>query len=137
MRHYLTDLDLSSAEVEGILLESGRLKKAWNRGKRDPILAGRVLGMVFEKPSLRTRASFESAMAQMGGASVFLSATDGALGKRESVPDFARTLSHYVDAAVLRVFHHATVEEYARNSSVPVINGLSDAWHPCQALGDL
>jgi ornithine carbamoyltransferase len=92
---------------------------------------------VFEKPSLRTRASFEAAMAQLGGTSIFLSASDGAMGQRESVPDFARTLSSYVDAVVLRTFQHATAEEFAAHSRVPVINGLSDRSHPCQALGDL
>ena len=101
------------------------------------LLAGRVLGLIFEKPSLRTRVSFEAAMAQMGGGSIFLSATDGSLGQREPVPDFARVLSHYCDAVVLRVFRQATVEEFARHSSVPVINGLSDYYHPCQALADL
>ena len=96
-----------------------------------------MLGLVFEKPSLRTRVSFEAAMAQMGGSSIFLDATDGSLGKRESVPDFARTLSQYVDAVTLRTFSHATVEEFAAHATVPVINGLSDRSHPCQILGDL
>jgi ornithine carbamoyltransferase len=104
---------------------------------RPQLLVGRVLGLVFEKPSLRTRVSFEAAMAQLGGSSVFLSSTDGAMGKRESVSDFARTLSGYVDAVTLRVFHHVTIEEFAAHSSVPVINALSDLYHPCQALGDL
>src|SRR5262249_40998175 len=117
--------------------EATRLKAAWKRGKRETMLAGRILGLIFEKPSLRTRASFEAAMAQLGGSSIFLSANDGALGQRESVPDFARTLSHYADAIVLRVFQHTTLEEFAAHSSVPVINGLSDYAHPCQALGDL
>jgi ornithine carbamoyltransferase len=107
------------------------------RGERPPILAGRVLGLIFEKPSLRTRASFEAAMCQMGGSSIFLSAADGPIGQREPVPDFARVLSHYCDAVVLRVFRQATVEEFAHHASVPVINGLSDYYHPCQALADL
>ena len=100
-------------------------------------LKDKVLGMVFEKPSLRTRSSFEAAMAQMGGNSIFLSATDGPIGQRESVPDFARTLCEYVDAVVLRVFRQQTLEEFAAYSRVPIINGLSDLYHPCQALGDL
>jgi ornithine carbamoyltransferase len=96
-----------------------------------------VLGLVFEKPSLRTRASFESAMVQLGGSTIFLSASDGPIGQRESVSDFARTLCQYADGVVLRTYRHETVEEFAAHSSVPVINGLSDRDHPCQALGDL
>jgi ornithine carbamoyltransferase len=119
------------------LNEAARLKADAERGIRPPLLTGRVLGMIFEKPSLRTRASFEAAMAHLGGTSIFLSATDGPIGQRESVPDFARTLSHYVDAVVLRTYRHATIEEFAAHSSVPVINGLSDLCHPCQVLGDL
>jgi ornithine carbamoyltransferase len=137
MRHFLNLLDLTDDELQHLLREAAALKAGSARGERPPLLAGRVLGMIFEKPSLRTRASFEAAMAQMGGSSVFLSASDGPLGQRESVADFARTLSQYVDAVVLRVFHHATIEEFARFSSVPVINGLSDYYHPCQALADL
>src|SRR5215469_3076445 len=137
MRHFLSLIDLKAEELTHLLDEAARLKADVLRGKRPPLLAGRVLGLVFEKPSLRTRASFEAAMAHLGGASIFLSAADGPIGQRESVPDFARTLSHYVDAVVLRTFRHRTVEEYARFSSVPVINGLSDLCHPCQALADL
>src|SRR5436309_1813102 len=102
MRHFLTLLDWSAEELSRILAEAASLKA----GPREPVLAGRVLGMIFEKPSLRTRASFEAAMAQLGGTSIFLSAADGPLGQRESVPDFARTLSHYADAVVLRTFRH-------------------------------
>src|ERR1700722_15955526 len=112
MRHFLNLLDLNDDELQHLLREAAPLKAAHARGERPPILAGRVLGMIFEKPSLRTRASFEAAMAQMGGSSIFLSATDGPLGQRESVPDFARTLSEYVDAVVLRVFRQQTVEEF-------------------------
>jgi ornithine carbamoyltransferase len=130
-------LDVNAAELNEILAEAVRLKADLKRGHRPPLLAGHVLGLVFEKQSLRTRASFEAGMAQLGGASIFLSATDGSMGKREPVADFARTLSGYVDAVVLRTFKHATIEEFVRHSSVPVINGLSDLYHPCQALGDL
>jgi ornithine carbamoyltransferase len=137
MRHFLTLLDMTSEEVAYLLSETAALKGALQRGERQPILANRVLGMVFEKPSLRTRASFEAAVAQMGGSSIFLSALDGPMGQRESVPDFARTLAEYVDAVVLRVFKHNTVDVFASHSRVPVINGLSDLYHPCQALGDL
>jgi ornithine carbamoyltransferase len=137
MRHFLNLFDLSADELHHLLAEAAALKAALGRGERPPLLAGKVLGLVFEKPSLRTRASFEAAMAQLGGASIFLSASDGPLGQRESVPDFARTLSQYVDAVVLRTFRHTTVEEFAAHSYVPVINGLSDYSHPCQALADL
>lgn len=137
MRHLLTLLELTVGELHEILAEAAHLKAELKRGHRPPLLAGRILGLVFEKQSLRTRASFEAAIQQLGGNSIFLSATDGPIGQRESVADFARTLSHYVDVAVLRVFKQATVEEFAFHASVPVINGLSDLHHPCQALGDL
>jgi ornithine carbamoyltransferase len=137
MRHFLSLLDLSVDELNDLLRDAAALKAAYARGDRPPLLAGRLLGLIFEKPSLRTRASFEAAMAQLGGGSIFLSAADGPLGQRESVPDFARTLSQYVDVAALRVFHHSTLEQFAAYSNVPVINALSDRDHPCQALGDL
>jgi ornithine carbamoyltransferase len=137
MRHFLSLIDLTAEELNHLLEEAARLKADAHHGVRPPILAGRVLGMIFEKPSLRTRASFEAAMAHLGGTSIFLSASDGPIGQRESVPDFARTLSHYVDGVVLRTYKHATIEEFAAYSSVPVINGLSDLCHPCQVLGDL
>jgi ornithine carbamoyltransferase len=137
MRHFLDLLDLSPDELNHLLEETAALKAAHARGERQPLLTGRVLGMVFEKPSLRTRVSFEAAMAQLGGSSIFLGPADGRLGHRETVPDFARTLSGYVDAVALRTFSHKTVEEFAAYSRVPVINGLSDYCHPCQALADL
>jgi ornithine carbamoyltransferase len=137
MRHFLTLLDLRAEELREILAEAARLKADAERGQRPPLLGGRVLGLVFEKPSLRTRASFEAAMMQLGGSSLFFSAADGPMGQRESVADFARTFSQYVDGVVLRTFRHETVEEFAAHSHVPVINGLSDRDHPCQALGDL
>jgi ornithine carbamoyltransferase len=137
MRHFLDLLDLNAEELNHLLADASAMKAARARGDRQPYLEGRVLGLIFEKPSLRTRASFEAAMAQMGGSSIFLSANDGQLGKRDSVPDFARTLSQYVDAVVLRTYSHRTIQEFAAHSSIPVINGLSDASHPCQVLGDL
>src|SRR5208282_2704992 len=136
MRHFLDLLDLSGDEITELLERAGRLKRAHERGRRTPLLNGRVLGLIFEKPSLRTRVSFEAAMAQLGGACVSLTGTDVGLGSRESVPDFARTMSQYVDAVVLRTFSHATIETFAAHASCPVINGLSDYHHPCQALGD-
>ena len=106
-------------------------------GRLGPILAGRTLGMLFEKPSLRTRVSFEVAMNQLGGNNIFLGASEVQLGKREAVCDFARVISRYVDCVVARVFKHKHAAEIAKNSDVPVINALSDYAHPCQALADL
>ena len=137
MRHFLDLLDLTSDEVLHLLSEASRLKTAHKRGEATPVLLGKVLGMVFEKPSLRTRVSFQAAIAQLGGSSVFLPGSETGLGSREPVSDFARVMSEYVDAIVLRTFSHATVEAFAANSTCPVINGLSDYYHPCQALGDL
>src|SRR5262245_51248693 len=114
MRHFLSVIDVSASELKALLAEAARLKAESKAGRRPPLAAGRVLGLVFEKQSLRTRASFEAAMAQLGGSTIFLSATDGAMGKRESVPDFARTLSSYVDVVALRTFKHETIEEFAR-----------------------
>src|SRR5437879_5893166 len=115
MRHFLDLLDLTTNELNHLLDEAAAMKARLKRGKRPAVLAGRILGLIFEKPSLRTRVSFEAAMAQLGGTSIFLSAADGPIGQRESVEDFARVLSEYVDAVVLRVFHHATVEEFAEH----------------------
>ncbi len=137
MRHFLDLLDLTADEILHLITEAIRLKAAHQRGERAPVLHGRVLGLIFEKPSLRTRVSFETAMAQLGGTSVFLGGNEVGLGSRESVPDFARVMSQYVDAVVLRTFRHKTVEEFAAYSTCPVINGLSDYYHPCQALADL
>jgi ornithine carbamoyltransferase len=137
MRNFLDLIDLNTDDLLHLLSEAARLKAGFKAGDRPPLLAGRVLGMIFEKQSLRTRVSFEAGMAQLGGRSIFLSATDGPIGQRESVADFARTLSEYVDVVAMRVFSHQTLEEFAAHSRIPVINGLSDLAHPCQALGDL
>src|SRR5437763_6880105 len=137
MRHFLDLLDLTSDELAHLLERTAKLKAAHAAGDRTPRLLGRVVGLVFEKPSLRTRVSFQTAIAQLGGASVFLSGSEVGLGSRESVPDFARVMTQYVDVVVLRTFRHATVELFAQHASCPVINGLSDDYHPCQALGDL
>ncbi|CAN5253941.1 ornithine carbamoyltransferase [soil metagenome] len=137
MRHFLDAIDLTSTDWINLLAETARLKQAEAIHERPAHLVGRVLGLVFEKPSLRTRVSFQAAIASLGGSSVFMSGTEVGLGSRETVPDFARVTSQYVDAVVLRTFRHATVEEFARYSKCPVINGLSDYYHPCQALADL
>jgi ornithine carbamoyltransferase len=137
MRHFLDLLDIDSEELHELFKKTAELKSARKKGRRTPLLLGRVLGLVFEKPSLRTRVSFETAMAQLGGASVFLSGKEAGMGSRESVPDFARVMSQYVDGVVLRTYSHSTVEIFAAYSACPVINGLSDYNHPCQALADL
>jgi ornithine carbamoyltransferase len=137
MRHILDLLDWTGEEILTLFKDTSRLKAAHKRNEPTPNLLGRVLGLLFEKPSLRTRVSFQAAIAQLGGASVFMAGNEVGLGSREDVPDFARTLSEYVDAVVLRTFSHATVEGFAAHASVPVINGLSNYYHPCQALADL
>jgi len=137
MRHFIDLLDWDGDQILKLLKEAIRIKKALLKGKSKPILEGKVLGMVFEKPSLRTRVSFQAGMAQLGGQAIFLNGADAGLGKRESLPDIARTLCEYVDAIVTRTFQHENVVELARWATKPVINGLSDYYHPCQALGDL
>jgi ornithine carbamoyltransferase len=137
MRHFINLLDWDADQIQRLLKEAQRLKKAHARGKHRPLLQGRVLGLIFEKPSLRTRVSFKAAMAQLGGTSIFLGQSEIGLGQRESLADVARCLGEYLDAIVLRTFRHQTVVDFARWSTCPVINGLSDYCHPCQALGDL
>ncbi|HUE69926.1 MAG TPA: ornithine carbamoyltransferase [Pirellulaceae bacterium] len=136
MRHVLNLLELGTADIERIFEISRELKGQLAAGIRKPILPGRVLAMLFEKPSLRTRVSFETAMAHLGGTSLFLGSEVG-WGKRESAADFASVLSQYVDAVVCRTYSHSRIEELARYCTVPVINGLTDSAHPCQALADL
>lgn len=136
MRHLLTLFDLSPDEIQQIFALANELKMALERGERQPYLAGRVMGLLFEKPSLRTRVSFETAMAHLGGSSQFLG-QDVGWGQRESVEDFARVLSQYVDIIVCRTRDHQRVEQLARHSSCSVINGLTSVSHPCQALADL
>jgi ornithine carbamoyltransferase len=136
MRHLLTLFELSPAEIERIFDIAEDLKLNYARGVREPILAGRVMGMLFEKPSLRTRVSFEAAMAHLGGASLFLG-EDVGWNHRESIQDFARVLGKYLDVVVCRAGEHRRVEELARYAECPVINGLTNLAHPCQALADL
>jgi ornithine carbamoyltransferase len=137
MNHFIDLLDWDGDQILKLLKDAARLKKAQLKGKHKPRLEGKVLGMVFEKPSLRTRVSFQAGMAELGGQAIFLNGTDAGLGKRETLPDIARTLCEYVDAIVLRTFEHENIVEFARCATKPVINGLSDYYHPCQALGDL
>jgi len=137
MRHFLTLADLTSEQLWEYLELARALKAEWLAGGNQPILGGQALGMVFQKPSLRTRVSFERAMQHLGGQALYLSPTEIQLGKRESVADVARVLSRYVEGIMARVFSHRDIEQLAQNSRVPVVNGLSDYSHPCQALGDL
>jgi ornithine carbamoyltransferase len=129
--------DLSPDEFTSIIAKAVELKAELRAGGNRPILAGKTLGMIFQKPSLRTRVSFEVGMLQLGGHALYLSPNEIQLGVRESVPDVARVLSRYVDGIMARVFGHADVISLARHAAVPVINGLSDFSHPCQGLADL
>ncbi|MBN1935232.1 MAG: ornithine carbamoyltransferase [Anaerolineae bacterium] len=137
MKHLICLADLSLDEIWHILNTARDLKAEWQAGGNKPILAGKALAMIFEKPSLRTRVSFEMAMVHLGGHAIYLSPQEIGLGKRESVPDVARVLSGMVQGIEARVFAHRNVELLAQYATVPVINGLSDFSHPCQALGDV
>ena len=136
MEHFLDIDGHSSEELQDILDLAIRLKKEYFSGGNAPLFTGKVLGMVFQKPSLRTRVSFDMAMRHMGGDALYLSPNEIGLGKRESIADVARVLSGYVQAIMARVFEHAHVLELAKWSTIPVINGLSDFSHPCQAMAD-
>lgn len=136
MRHVLTLLDLSTAEIEAVFALAASLKDDLARGVRQPRLAGHVQALLFEKPSLRTRVSFETAFAHLGGTTMFLG-SDVGWGHRESPADFSRVLTQYVDVVVCRANRHERLEELARHATCPVINGLTDRFHPCQALADL
>ncbi|MFC2010436.1 ornithine carbamoyltransferase [Chloroflexota bacterium] len=132
-KDFLSMLDLSSKEVHSLLSDAIESKgRGWNT-----LLERKILAILFEKPSLRTRVSFEVAMRQLGGETVYLSPSEVGLGERESIADVARVLSRYVDAITARTFSHQTVEALANHADVPVINALSDLEHPCQALADL
>ena len=137
MKHFLSMEDLERDEVLRLFRLTAELKSRIKAGDRATPLTGRTMALIFEKPSLRTRVTFEVGMVQLGGASVYLAAQEIGFGKRESVPDIARNLSRWVDIVTARVFSHATVEGLARHATIPVINGLSDREHPCQAMADL
>jgi ornithine carbamoyltransferase len=136
-RHFLTLFDLEPATLKQLLARASELKRLQREGKRHMPLSGKVLAMVFEKASTRTRVSFEAGMAQLGGASMFLSPRDTQLDRGEPVEDMARVMSRMVDVVVIRANSHATVERFARHSRVPVINALTDLHHPCQLLADI
>ena len=136
-RHFLTLNDLGPAEIEALIYRAIDLKEASKRRDLPQTCNGRVLAMIFEKSSTRTRVSFETAMAHLGGHAIFLSPQDSHLGRGEPIEDTAKVLSKMVDAVMIRTFEHARITRFAENSSVPVINGLSDSYHPCQLLADL
>ncbi|AUD12562.1 MULTISPECIES: ornithine carbamoyltransferase [unclassified Planococcus (in: firmicutes)] len=132
---FLSLKDYSTEEIIDLLNLAIELKKPEN--KHLPLLKGKVLGMIFEKSSTRTRVSFEAGMLQLGGHAMFLSSQDTQLGRGETIADTARVLSGYLDGLMIRTFHQSAVEELAQFSSIPVINGLTDDYHPCQVLADL
>ena len=134
-RDLITIRDFSVEEIAAILEKAADIKK--NPGAYKKALDGRTLAMIFEKPSLRTRVTFETGMTQLHGHAIYISPSDAGLGKRESVADVARNLERWVDGIMARVFAHKTVEDLARHARVPVINGLSDDFHPVQALSDM
>jgi ornithine carbamoyltransferase len=137
MTHLRNLWDIDDASIRRIVDSADNIRTAIRGGHPQPLLRGKVLGLLFEKPSLRTRTSFEVGMFRLGGQAISLGHAEVGLGKREPVADVARVFSSYVDAIVVRTFDHANVEHLADHSSVPVVNGLCDTYHPCQILADL
>jgi ornithine carbamoyltransferase len=135
--HLLTLADLTKEECEAFLKRAAELKEAYRKGKAQPSQAGKSLGLLFDKPSTRTRVSFETAMVQLGGSPLFISSKDTQMSRAEPIKDTARVLSRYLDALAIRTFSQETIEEFAEFSTIPVINALTDAYHPCQVLSDL
>ena len=136
-RHFLTLLDFSPEELQGLLQRASEMKRAHRAGEDLRRFPGRVLAMIFAKSSTRTRVSFEAGMAQLGGHAMFLSPQDTQLGRGEPIEDSARVISSMVDVVMIRTFGHDIVERFAAHSSVPVINALTDDYHPCQLLADM
>lgn len=136
-RHFLSMMDYTPDELLGLIRRGVELKDLRNRGVLLEPLKNRVLGMIFEKSSTRTRLSFEAGMIQLGGQAIFLSHRDTQLGRGEPIADSAKVMSRMLDAVMIRTYAHANLTEFAANSRVPVINGLSDDLHPCQLLADM
>ena len=136
-RDLLTILDLTRSEIEALLARARELKALHKKGQDPTPLNGKTLAMIFDKPSTRTRVSFEAGMAQLGGSSIYLAPGQTQLARNEPVADTARVLSRYVDGVVIRTFAQETVEELARHAAIPIINGLTDLHHPCQILADI
>ncbi|CAH9019141.1 ornithine carbamoyltransferase [Candidatus Nitrosacidococcus sp. I8] len=137
VKHFLTLFDLSTKELEHLIQRAIELKILQKSGEIYEPLKNKVLGMIFEKSSTRTRVSFEAAMTQFGGSAIFLSPKDTQLGRGESIEDTARVLSRMIDGLMVRTFSHTTLERFAAYSQVPVINALTDLYHPCQLLADI
>lgn len=136
-KDFLTLADFSPETIQHLLNKAVEIKAEKMEGKPTPYLQGKILGLIFEKPSTRTRVSFEAGMLQLGGQAIFLNSQDSQLGRGEPISDTAQVLSEYLDGIMIRTFSHERVEELAKHSSIPVINGLTDKFHPCQALADL
>lgn len=136
-RNFVTLADFTKEEILQLLEDAKKLKAMQKNGEEHTYLRGKTLAMIFEKSSTRTRVSFEAGMMQLGGHALFLSSADLQLGRGETIADTAKVLSGYVDAIMIRAYKHETIVEMAQHSSVPVINGLSDDYHPCQVLADL
>ena len=137
LKHFLTLLDLSKPQLQSLMQRALELKAMQKAGEDHQIFKSRTLGMIFDKSSTRTRVSFEAAMAQFGGHAIFLSPRDTQLGRGEPIEDTARVLSRMVDIIMIRTYAHSTLESFAANSNVPVINALTDMYHPCQLLADM
>jgi len=137
MKHFISLSDVTPDEFNSLLDLADQLKRELKAGQPKPLLAGKTLGMIFSKSSTRTRVSFEVGMFQLGGHALFLSANDIQIGRGESIADTAGVLSRFVDGIMIRTFSHQDVVDLARFGSIPVINGLTDLMHPCQALADL
>ncbi len=136
-KDFLSLVDIDRHELEDIVSDAIHLKQMKSAGTAHEYLKGKSLGMIFEKASTRTRVSFEVGMTDLGGHALFLNPQDLQLGRGEEIRDTARALARYVDAMMIRAYEHATIEEFARYSAVPVINGLSNTLHPCQVLADI
>jgi ornithine carbamoyltransferase len=136
MKHFVSAGELTRDSAVGLFRLAADLKQGWKSGRRPTPLTGRTFALIFEKPSLRTRVTFEVGINQLGGRGVYLAGPEIGLGTRESVPDVARNLSRWVDGICARVHAHATIDALVANATVPVINGLSDFEHPCQAVAD-
>ena len=136
-KDFLTFEELNRDELSKLIDLSIKFKKEFKKGTTKPLLKNKTLAMIFQKPSTRTRVSFETGMFQLGGFALNLSTNDMQLSRGESIEDTAKTLSRYVDVIMARVYDHKMIELLAKNSSIPVINGLSNSFHPCQTLADL
>lgn len=136
-KHLLTLADLAKEEFEVFFKRAIELKEKQKNGIAEPLLAGKSLGLLFDKPSTRTRVSFETAMIQLGGSPLFISSKDTQMSRDEPIKDTVRVLSRYLDALAIRTFSQEVIQEFAESASIPVINALTDAYHPCQVLSDL